>query len=47
VNLKFLGLVGNSIQRVENLRCLNQLEYLDLADNAIEDLEEGARTHDF
>ena len=38
---RFLALAGNKIRKVENLQCLNKLQFLDLSGNAIDDFDAG------
>ena len=38
---RFLALAGNKITKVENLQCLNKLQFLDLSGNAIDDFDAG------
>ena len=38
---RFLTLADNKITKVENLKILTKLQFLDLSDNLVEDFDEG------
>lgn len=41
MEIRFLVLSGNKIKVVENIELLDKLQFLDLADNLIENLDPG------
>ena len=45
MTLRFLTLAGNQIDKIENLRILDELKFLDLSENQIESFDPGKKPY--